>query len=246
MSAGLLILLVSIQVIIFAVLIYILRRIFTQNVSQATKHLEGLSQDFDQKHEEIKKKSEEAERIYQEKISTAQDEASKQKMQIIKEAQDENDKMIQQARLKGQEIIQQADKTGQMLLSELDTRIEKEAIVKASELLTNALPAAIRRDIHARLLSALIDSGFVEFDKMRVPDTVTDVCIDTAFSLSADERTSINNKLKKRLGREFKLEEKVNPKLVAGIMVTAGSLVLDGSLNYRIQEEARARKSSLK
>jgi F0F1-type ATP synthase membrane subunit b/b' len=239
-------LLIVIQVIIFGGLIYILRHIFTRNVIDATKHLEDLGQDFNQKQETLNKKLEEAERTYQEKIAAAHDEASKIKMQTIKEAQEEKERIIQQARLQGQEAVQQADKTSQSILTEVDERIEKEAIAKASELLRLALPSALKQDIHNRLVSELIEAGFAQLDKMQLSDEAKQVKVSSAFSLNEEQRRAIHDKLKKKLNREISLKEELDEKLVAGVLVCVGSLVLDGSLKYKIQEEARIKLSHLK
>ncbi|OGX18724.1 MAG: hypothetical protein A3K83_03355 [Omnitrophica WOR_2 bacterium RBG_13_44_8b] len=246
MSITLLILLVVMQVIIFGGLIFILRRIFSLNVTDATKHLEDLSQDFNQKQESLNKKLEEAERTFQEKITTAQDEANKIKMQAMTEAQAEKDKIIQQARVQGQEIIQQADRTSQLIIRELDERIEREAIAKACELIQSVLPPALKREIHSRMVSDLVESAFSQLDKLQISDDVKEGKVSSAAVLSEEQRKAIKDKLKKKLNREINLKEDVDPKLVAGVVITAGSVVIDGSLKYKIQEEARIQLSSLK
>ena len=227
------------MLIIFGALIYVLHRIFSRNVVFATKHLEDLSHDFNQKQEELKNKLEEAERICHEKITQAEEEANKIKLQLIKEAQDEKDKIIQQAHGQGEDIIKQADKASQMLISESTERIAREAINQAARLITTVLPAQLKQDTHERWINDLIESGFEHLDKLQLPAEITEAKVSSAFALTEVQRCAIKDKLDRKLNREVSLLEDVNSELVAGIVVTVGSMVLDGSLRYKIQEAAK-------
>lgn len=239
MSPVLLILLIALQVIIFGGLIYAFRRIFSYNVLSATKHLEVLSQDFNQKQEILKKKLEEAERIYQEKLIDAQDVANQVKAKAVTEAQQEKDKIIQQARKQGEDIVQQADKTSQLLAAELDERVKRESIVYAVELIQHVIPARLREETHSREVADLIEIGLRQLDNLQVSGDVTEIRITSAFALTDKERSAIQNKLRERIKREINFKEEVNPQLVAGVVVNIGSLVIDGSLKYKVQEAAK-------
>jgi F0F1-type ATP synthase delta subunit len=51
------------------------------------------------------------------------------------------------------------------------------------------------------------------------------------------------NKLQEKLGIQINLKEEADQGLIAGLVVSIGSLSLDGSLKFKIQEEARGRQS---
>jgi F0F1-type ATP synthase delta subunit len=76
-------------------------------------------------------------------------------------------------------------------------------------------------------------------NKAQVCQEVKQAKVVSAFALTEKERSEIKHRLKECLGREFNLEEEVCPQLVAGLVINLGSLVLDGSLRYEIQEAAR-------
>ena len=60
--------------------------------------------------------------------------------------------------------------------------------------------------------------------------------ITAAMELSADQQNAIAAALQKRLGREVKLVTKLDPSLMAGAIVRAGDLVIDGSIQSRLKE----------
>ncbi len=66
------------------------------------------------------------------------------------------------------------------------------------------------------------------------------VVVDSAFELSAAQKTKIVDSLKKRMGREIKLSCKVNKEILGGVVIRAGDKVIDGSARTRLGEMANA------
>jgi F0F1-type ATP synthase delta subunit len=233
----LIVLVILLQVIIFIGLIAVFRRVLNQNVVSATQHLEELNEEYDKKELEVSKRLEEAKLKYEEVMAKAQEEAEREKTKIIKEAESEKDKVLTAARSGSEEIMQQADKSRQLLLAELEQRIAKEAINKACELIQNTLPQNFKRGIHSQWVKELTEGGFSQLTQLRIPEGIKEVKITSAFSLKEEERKELSKKLKKLLSRDVVLKEEIDPKVVAGLIVNVGSLVLDGSLKNKIQEQ---------
>ena len=231
--------LIFLLLIIFVAMIFIFRRVMTQNVVLATQHLEELNQEYTKKEQEANRQLEEAQVRSQELISRAKNEAEKLKMEIIRNAEKERDSIVQQARTHSEEIIQQADKSRQQLLSELDERIAKEAIKKACELIQDTLPEQFKRLVHTHWVEDLIEGGFTKLERLHIPENIEEVEVVSAFSLTEEQRKDLTKKIKATLGREVALKEEVDEKVVAGLVINIGSLVLDGSLKNKIQEKAR-------
>jgi F-type H+-transporting ATPase subunit delta len=61
----------------------------------------------------------------------------------------------------------------------------------------------------------------------------------SAFPLSAAQRQALTRWLSERIGRDITLSEQVDERLVAGLTITLGSLVLDGSLASKVRQAAR-------
>jgi F-type H+-transporting ATPase subunit delta len=71
-------------------------------------------------------------------------------------------------------------------------------------------------------------------------EKTVNVVVDSAFELSAAQQDKIVSSLKKRMGREIKLECKINKELLGGVVIRAGDQVIDGSARTRLGEMANA------
>ncbi|MEX0976719.1 MAG: F0F1 ATP synthase subunit delta [Woeseia sp.] len=78
-----------------------------------------------------------------------------------------------------------------------------------------------------------------EARKAEVENTV-DVTVTSAVPLDEDQKHTIAEALKKRLGRQVRLETKLDENLIGGAVIRAGDVVIDGSLRARLQGLAHA------
>ncbi|MFA5147369.1 MAG: F0F1 ATP synthase subunit delta [Candidatus Omnitrophota bacterium] len=237
--------LIFFQVLIFVGMIFVLKRIMTQNVVLATKHLEEMNQEYVKKEELVARQLEEAKEESQSMINKARQEAETMKSKIVNDASAESEKAINEARKKSSEIISQADKTREHLILEIDDRVAKSAIDKAAELIHRTLPDKFRKGIHSQWVRDLIDNGFSSVERLNIQKDIKDVRIVSAFEIESDERRDLVKKIKSILGREAEMKEEVDPKIVAGIVIRIGNLVLDGSLKNKIQEQAKNAKHAV-
>jgi ATP synthase F1 delta subunit len=157
----------------------------------------------------------------------------------MKEAETEKDRLLKQARSQSEEIIQQADRSRQLLITELEERIAKGAVEKACELIQTTLPEQFKRDVHSQWIEKLISESFEQLKHLQVPKEIREVKVTSAFSLTEEQRKNLSKKLKQLLGREIVLNVETDSKIVVGLIITIGSLVLDGSLKNKIQKHAQ-------
>ena len=233
---------ILIQISVFVVVIFMMQRIFNKNVVSATKQLDEINQDYTRKETEAVRQLEEAKREAQEIMDKASLEAEKTRMQAVKEAEMEKDRIVKQAHAQGEDMVRQADKTRQMLLAEMDERIEKEAIKKSCELIPSVLPDKFKKDIHSEWVKDLLTDGLNQVERLHIPKDVKEIKLATAFTLDEPTKQTIAKKLKSILGHDPILQEEVDTKIVAGIIITIGSLVLDGSFKNKIQEQIKSAK----
>lgn len=227
------------MVVIFGALILVLRKVLSQNVSLATRHLEELNDDYAKKEADLKRQLEDVRQKSEEIIRKAQEEAAQAKAQLMKDAEAQKAKLLQETHTQAEELMQQADKSRQMLLDEIKGRIAKEAVDKACELIQETLPEQFKLKVHEHWMEELMESGFAQLERLKVPEDIKEVKITCAFALNEGQRKNLTRKLKEALGRDMTLKEEVNPRVVAGFIIHIGSLVLDGSLKHKIQERAR-------
>jgi F-type H+-transporting ATPase subunit delta len=79
------------------------------------------------------------------------------------------------------------------------------------------------------------------FEVMRTEaEKSIDVLVTSAFDLNETQKQKITTAMKKRLGREIRLNCETNPNLLGGIVIRAGDKVIDGSARSHLNELANA------
>jgi F-type H+-transporting ATPase subunit b len=234
--------LIVLQLIIFGGLIIVFRKIMTQNVVSATKHLDELKHDYDEKEKQVDNKTQEMERKAEDIMIQAQNESAKIKLEIQSSAEEEKNKIIAAARTQADEIIRQAEKSRQQLILEIEQRIQKEAVNKAGELIQDTLSEPFKKMAHLSWVDDLIENGFSQLQSLRIEEDLKEIKLVSAFPLSDEQRKRIAKKIKEALGRELTISEEVDPKVIAGVAINIGSLVLDGTLRNKVKEQAMIKK----
>jgi len=237
--------LILFQLIVFAALVVVLKRVLTKNIVSATGHLDELNQDYLKKEEDLKRRIEEAAQKSDEMIRKAEEEAGTIRKKSAEAARAESENMILQARAKGDEIMKQAEKSRQTLLEEMGQRITVGAIDKATELIQNTLPQKLREDAHAEWIADLMEEGLAQLKNARLEQDVREIKVVSAFSLGDELYKALSKKLRSILGTDLPIKEEVDPRIVAGMVIHIGNLVLDGSLKNKIQEKARDARLSV-
>ena len=230
---------VVMMVVIFGGLILVLRKVLSQNVSLATRHLEELNDDYAKKEADLKRQLEDVRQKSEEIIRKAQEEAQQSKARLMKEAEAQKAKLLQETHTQAEELMQQADKSRQLLLDDIKDRIAREAVDKACELIHDTLPEQFKLKVHEHWIEELMDSGLEQLERLKIPEDVKEVKITAAFALEKNQRENLTRKLKDALNKDITLKEEIDPRVVAGFIIHIGSLVLDGSLKNKIQERAR-------
>lgn len=77
------------------------------------------------------------------------------------------------------------------------------------------------------------------FDELKdEAEGVVDVQVTSAAEMSQEEQGKLQQSLEKRFSRKVRLHAKVDPSLVAGAIVRAGDLTIDGSYRSRLERLA--------
>ena len=114
---------------------------------------------------------------------------------------------------------------------------------KPQELILQLLPGKMGEETQARWVEELIQNGLKGLDRLHVSDKVQEAQVITAFPLKANEKSALKDQLSKQLGRSIHFKEQTDPGLILGLRLTIDSLVIDGSLEFKIQEILRHAKS---
>ncbi|MCX5666939.1 MAG: F0F1 ATP synthase subunit delta, partial [Candidatus Omnitrophica bacterium] len=211
--------LILFQLIVFAALVVVLKRVLTKNIVSATGHLDELNQDYLKKEEDLKRRIEEAAQKSDEMIRKAEEEAGTIRKKSAEAARTESENMILHARAKGDEIMKQAEKSRQTLLEEMGQMITVGAIDKATELIQNTLPQKLREDAHAEWIADLMEEGLAQLKNVRLEQDVREIKVVSAFPLGDELYKALSKKLRSILGTDLPIKEEVDPQIVAGMVI---------------------------
>jgi hypothetical protein len=220
-------------------LVFFLRILLTRNVTSATTHLHELNQDYNEKVESAIKKKAEVDRYYDEMLLKAKADSEKQKVLILREAQSTQEAVLKDARRQGEEIIANASKAAELALSEVENRVEERAKYRAAEFMAEVLTNEMSEHLHTLWVKELLKTGLDDVEKLHLPENVDKVLVQTAFSLTGEQKNVIQKRFQAILGKNVPVEEERKPELIAGLRITLGSLQIDGSLQSKIKEVAR-------
>jgi uncharacterized membrane protein len=211
-------------------------------VTSATSHLDELAGEYTKKETEVRRQLDDVKRQSQEILSNAQKEVQAQKDALVKQISEEKAKILAEAHQHAEEVIKQADNARLALLAEMNKKVDEKAVVKAVEILSAAVPENIRRDLQRVWYEALLDSSYEHMDRLNIPAGLNEVKVVSAFALEDGQRQRLKDKLQEKLGFDITLTEEVDPGIIAGLVVSIGSLFLDGSLKFKIEEVARGQQ----
>ena len=231
--------LVLIQLLIFTMLVLFLRVLLTRNISSATAHLHELNQDYNEKVEAANKKKAEIDHYYDEMLLKSRADAEKQKVLILREAQETQETILKDARHQGEDIINQAHKAQELAMEEIEARVQDLARVKASELMHEVLTSEMSEHLHQLWVKELLKTGLDDVDKLHLPDDAKEIKIQSAFPLTAEQKGALHKKFQAVFGKNMPLSDEVKPELVAGLRIRLGSVLIDGSLEFKLKEIAR-------
>lgn len=232
------------QVVIFVGLVLILRQILSKNLMDGAARLQGLSAEYAQRQDELKQQLLEAEKRYGEELSMAKTQAGQLLAQSRHDADTSKTRLLEEARQEGERIVQQAIETRDALRKEIEQRMEGRAVDHACALIRQALPASLRHAIHALWLDELMQHGLNQLEQLRAEADLRQAGVATAFPLNPEQRARLRQQLRVKLGRDVDISERTDEALVAGVTISLGNLVLDGSLASRLQQAARAVRES--
>lgn len=129
-----------------------------------------------------------------------------------------------------------------------------------SPALTSKEKAELLLEICAKQLDAP-GSNFIKLlsDKSRLPlipviaeiyeafkaeqEKAVDAVITSAYELNKEQQQELSKALSKRLDRDINLEVKIDKRLIGGVIIRTGDLVIDGSLRGRLAKLADSLKS---
>ena len=198
--------------------------------------MQELNQDYLSKQQEAERQLSEAQDEAQKILSKANKDAQETRIKILREAEDSKEKMLKEVYQKTEQMVQQAERTCELMKRDIEDKIEKRALEKTIDLIPAIMPAAFIKDSHTALMKELQNSEF-QLGHLSIPKGVHEVQVVAALPLTEAQKKDLHAKVKEKVGQKVSVKEKVDADIIAGAVITIGSVVIDASLRYKIQKQ---------
>lgn len=228
--------LIVFQIFVFAVLVIALRHVMSKNVSSAAARLQAMSEEYILKEEELKKEQSKMSQKYTEVLERAKKDAAQIHSKSQEATKKEVTDMINCAREESEQIVKRAENCTMETQKEMDGKVKVEADSIACKLVGHILPEEIKKQMHVEWVKDLTEGVLGSLEKMNIPADVTEAEIRSPYKLDPEYLDSIKTKFKTYFKREIGVKVTNVPELIAGIVVTIGSVVVDGSLLSRAKK----------
>lgn len=224
-----------IQILTFVGLALMLRWMFYQNVTAALRRMQFIQQENSKREQEITNRVSVVEADCQKKIREAEERAKKIFIEAKAKAEEARGEIIREARMEGQRVIQDSQDRREEIRYELEKEIDTKVTHLVSEAIRYALASKIEQRVHEQMVNDLLEE-IKGLDSGRLHSEATEAQVITSQALTVPQRKDLTEILGQKLGTPIPVKESVDPKIIAGMIVQIGSLVLDGSLRNTLQE----------
>ncbi len=228
-------------VVVSGGIIFALYMVLIRTVDGAKQRLDRDAEAARQREAELNQKIKEADAELQRRNKELDVMEKKMRQELEEQTTKQKEEMINKARSEAEEIITKAQNAREQIRREVEKTMEIKIIDYSSAITTEILSIKVKEALDSHLISEFIEKlNNVDMSRIGMDIKVADVISATAIPEAL--LTSIAKVFKDKLGRDIKLNPKIDPKVVGGIILMFESLQLDGSLQNSLKESANALK----
>lgn len=233
------------QIVVFGAVLYFYKKIMTGDTENTVKRLGAVYEDLLVKQKELTEKIEAAEKDYEAKKEEAATIADKLAGQAMDEVRKKEEEILKKARSEAEDILSKAHGSRDQMAREMEVAANKKMVDFVADLLTRVFDEKTRALIHVQFIK-----NFIEQAKKSNLDSIDlreqHPTIRTAIALKKEEKDELGRVIAERLGKpDIQIDEAVDEKLIAGVAMQIGTLLLDGSFSNTLKEAAIQVKEKL-
>ena len=230
---------IIIQVLGFLAMVFVLMRLLYSESRKEIKRLRELKEENFQKQKELQQKIEAAENVYREKVARAEDDIGKLRTKAQEEFSLLRKEILDKAKAEADHIVKAASNAKEKMREEIMLDLRKKTPVLVSQLFKEMLSDKAREIVHNELVKD-VSEKIKKMDKSEFKTKAERGEFLSAFRLAKNEKDGIASLICEKVERRITFEEKEDPKLVAGVVIKIGTLMIDGSLDNRLKAACEA------
>ena len=232
------------QILILGVVIALLRRLIFSDTNSAINRLTKLDNMNREKEKLLIRKLEQAQKQIDEQKQLIQDEEQRIKSEARRAANQLHEDIIKKAKEEGDEIVRKAQATKDQIRTDAMIEAEGKMIEISAEILNKTLSTVVQAQMNEKLIEEFIGE-LEKADLSKINSDVSEIEIVSSMPVSVHDQEKIKQQLITKLGRQVRLYSNEDPKLLGGVLMKIGTMVVDGSLAERVNENAQQMKQGL-
>ncbi len=231
-------------VVISGGIIFALYMVLIKTVDGAKQRLDRDAEAARQREAELNQKIKEADAELQRRNKELDLMEKKMRQELEEQTNKQKEEMINKARAEAEEIITKAQNAREQIRREVEKTMEIKIVDYAADITSEILSVKVKEALDKYLIAEFIEKlNKVDMSRISLDIKVADVISATAVPETL--LTEIAKVFKDKLSRDIKLNPKIDPKVVGGIILMFESLQLDGSLQNALKESANALKQQV-
>lgn len=223
------------HVIVLAVIIVIIRKMLLSDTVKAVARIRQVEAEVRKKEEAIRKEIAEHEKDFGRKKAEAEAAFQEQREKSEKEVAGMRDQVVGEARKEADKIIEQAKSNEEKFRKQLAQDMEEKTVEYSGQVFELVFSENVTPEIDRAFVKELLDA-LDELDAGSITVETDQAEFMTAREMDPEQRARLETILNEKFSANIKIEEKVDPALMAGVSFKLGSLEIDGSLRNRFLE----------
>ena len=226
--------LLAIQVVTFIGIIFLMRFLFSRHLKTALDRLNTLHEENLAKEEEL---NEELKRAKEE--SRAEIERGKQEAELIiedakKEATRARLALEEEAKAQAEKIVAAGKAEAEKLKETMFKDIQAQSVELASKMISALLIEADKIALQYQFANEIIEE-IARLPKEQFNIKSKDIKVTSSFPLLERQRDELKKVLAEKLGSAPEIKEQIDAKLIGGLIIEIGGMVIDGTLKNKLQ-----------
>jgi F0F1-type ATP synthase membrane subunit b/b' len=231
--------LIVIQVVTFLALVFVLRKFLYSESIKEMGRLKKLKEEAAIQQKELREKIEQAQIAFDQKIAEAEKKAQALVVQSEAESKEQRQKILERAKEDAEGIMKAVFNAKEKMREEIALEMMGKAPVFAGRIFSAVLSEDVKQLTHQELVRGVLEK-IKHLDRATFKARVDQGEILSSYPLSAIDRSEVGLAFKLSLGYEIPWVEKKDAKIVAGLVIKLGSIIIDGSLENRMRQAERA------
>ncbi|MBF0505015.1 MAG: F0F1 ATP synthase subunit delta [Candidatus Omnitrophica bacterium] len=231
-------------VVISGAIIFALYMVLIRTVDGAKQRLDRDAEAARQREAELNQKIKEADAELQRRKKELDVIEKKMRQEIEEAAGKQKEEILNKARQEAEEIITKAQNAREGIRREVIKTMEIKIIDYASGIISEILSVKVKENLDKSLVAEFIEK-LNKVDMSRIGIDIKTADAVSATAISETLLMDISQVLKTKLSRDIKLNPKIDPALIGGVVLMFGSLQLDGSLQNALRESTNALKQQV-